>query len=64
MKLSFNDKIPHIMNKHKNQGEDAKKKIKEEILHKKKQAFDKYGNKDKVGMLISMDARNPMDYRF
>ena len=64
MKLSFTDKIPFIVDKHKNDGDEGQIKINEEILHKKKQAFDKYGNKDKVGMLISMDARNPLEYRF
>ena len=36
MKLSFAEKIPFIVDKHKNDGDEAKIKISDEIMHKKK----------------------------
>ena len=63
-KLAFNEQIPHIYLKH--QGKDNMNfLVKQEIEDKKKQAFENYRNKDKVGMLISPEmVSNPVGIRF
>jgi hypothetical protein len=60
MKLSFGEKIPHIKNdlKLKNIREDQ---IKQEIDVRKQKAIEKYGNRDRVGILISMENPDPLE---
>jgi hypothetical protein len=60
MKLSFADKIPNIKMELQFQNmQDGQ--IKQEIQNRKQKAIEKYGNRDRVGLLIAMENPDPED---
>lgn len=60
LKLAHTDKIPQIMLKNAEKSDDF---VKQEILNHKVIAFEKHGNRSRVGVLISMDNLDPLGKR-
>lgn len=63
MKLSFADKIPNIKTELLMQNMQDNQ-IKQEMKIRKQKAIEKYGNRDRVGMLIAMENPDPEDLQF
>ena len=61
-KLTHTEKIPHIINKLKQQGADPEL-IEQAISRKQEQVSDRYGNRDTVGLLIKMNHPDLNDQR-
>ena len=60
--FSYTEKIPYIINKAQSLGA-SDQEIKNRLADKQVTSTEKYGNRDRVGMLISMAKQDPLKQR-